>query len=74
MTATKGSDHRSAAPRAADYAFFSPSTFTTITVRVLARSTPPATYVPAGLRESLLEAPGKPRGGNGVGTALASSA
>jgi len=36
------------------YAFRSPSIFTTITVRVLVWGTPPATYVPAGLRESLL--------------------
>ena len=50
------------------YAFFSPSTFTTTTVRVLSRGTPPATYVPAGLRRSLLEAYRRSCSGNGVGT------
>jgi hypothetical protein len=50
------------------YPFFSPSTRTTITVRVLVRGTPPVTYVPAGIRESLLWAPGRPCSGNGVGT------
>jgi hypothetical protein len=49
------------------HAFRSPSTFTTITVRLLAKGTPPATYVPAGPRESLLGAAGRPCSGNGVG-------
>jgi hypothetical protein len=50
------------------YPFFSPSTRTKITVRVLLQGTPPATYVPAGLRESLLGSNRRSCSGSGVGT------
>jgi hypothetical protein len=50
------------------YAFLSPSTFTTITVRVLARDTPPGSYVPGRVRKALLGGYRRPCNGNGVGT------
>src|SRR5512137_2887714 len=50
-----------------------PSILITITVRVLVCGTPPATYVPARVRESFLRAYRRPYSGNGVGTGARSS-
>ena len=49
------------------YALPVPSTFTTITVSVLVWGTPPATYVPGQVRESLLGGSRRSCSGNGVG-------